>query len=65
MGSKKGYRRVIAPKNQCDVWCWHGVLLRRTKSVQEQLFRVRKRVSKYSSYNKQLEWENVEEWPWI
>ncbi len=48
----------------CDVWCWHGVLLQRS-SVSEHTPRKKKRLGREEYYDEHLEWEDVEEWPWV
>lgn len=52
------------PKEECDVWCWHGVLLPRTNSVEEDRPRVKKRQRKLVEYET-LEWKEVHRWPWM
>lgn len=52
-------------RKDCNVWCWHGVLLERTKSVEEAKVRQVKRKNKYIEYDTELTWTNIEEWPWI
>lgn len=49
----------------CDVWCWHGVLLQRTLSVSEHTPRKKKRLGRQEYYDEELEWEDVEKWPWM
>lgn len=49
----------------CDVWCWHGVLLQRSKSTPERIARKKKRLDREEYYDEHLEWEDVEEWPWV
>lgn len=53
------------PKGECDIWCWHGVLLQRSKSVTENRIRLIRRTDKAESYNRELPWENIPEWPWL
>lgn len=50
-------------KEECDVWCWHTVLLQRS-SVPERTARKKKRDERWQYYDEQLSWETVEEWPW-
>lgn len=56
---------ISEPKEECEVWCWHGVLLERTKSIEEDSFRKYKRGKKYIEYDTKLKWTNIEEWPWL
>ena len=51
------------PKEDCDIWCWHGVLFPRTSTVPEAPQRKKKRVSKTAQYEG-LEWEDSIKWPW-
>ena len=51
------------PKEDCDIWCWHGVLFPRTNSVPEAPQRKKKRVGKIAQYEG-LEWEDSIKWPW-
>ena len=51
-------------KEECDIWCWHCVLLPRTNSVPERTARRKKREGRRKFYDTQLEWENVDKWPW-
>ena len=60
---------AVIPKNEdskfdCDIWCWHGVLLNRS-SVPEHTPRRKKRIERYNYYDAQLEWETVDKLPWI
>ncbi len=48
----------------CDVWCWHGVLLQRSNSVPEHTARKKKRLDRWEYYDTQLEWEDIDDWPW-
>jgi glycosyltransferase involved in cell wall biosynthesis len=64
LGAKGDHIRVMAPKDECDVWCWHGVLLLRTESVPEAGARKAKRLKRWKYYDEQLEWEDVDKWPW-
>lgn len=52
------------PKEECEVWCWHGVLLVRS-SRQEDTSRRKKRVSKLEQYNRELQWKELRDWPWM
>jgi glycosyltransferase involved in cell wall biosynthesis len=52
------------PKEECDVWCWHGVMLRRSHSVPDSRARDKKRQGKLVEYSK-LEWEDTNKWPWL
>jgi hypothetical protein len=52
------------PKEECDIWCWHGVMLKRTNSIPEDRARDKKRQSKLEQYA-DLEWEDTQLWPWI
>jgi glycosyltransferase involved in cell wall biosynthesis len=52
------------PKEECDVWCWHGVLFPRTASVPEATSRRKKRAGKEIEYEN-LEWEESTRWPWM
>ena len=51
-------------KEECDVWCWHTVLLQRS-TLPERTARKKKREERQKYYDEQLSWENVEEWPWL
>jgi len=51
------------PEKECNVWCWHGVLMPRTNSIEEDRARVKKRQGKLKEYET-LEWEDVYKWPW-
>ncbi len=51
------------PKEDCDVWCWHGVLFPRTSTVPEHGQRKKKRLGKEVEYEN-LEWEGSTKWPW-
>jgi hypothetical protein len=50
-------------KEECDVWCWHTVLLNRS-STPERTARRKKKDERWNYYNEQLEWEDVDKWPW-
>lgn len=52
------------PKEHTDVWCWHGVLLNRS-SAPERTARRKKRLERWKYYDTQLEWEDVDKWPWM
>ncbi len=52
------------PKEDCDIWCWHGVLLERTHSISEMSARIKKRVGKAGQYNT-LDWEDLYGFPWV
>ena len=52
------------PKEECDVWCWHGVMLRRTNAIPEDRSRDKKRQGKLEQYAN-LGWEDSYKWPWI
>jgi glycosyltransferase involved in cell wall biosynthesis len=52
------------PKGECDVWCWHGVLLNRTSSIPEASNRMKKRQHKAARYDKALDWHDIPKWPW-
>ncbi len=52
------------PKQECGVWCWHGVLLDRTLSIREHTARKKKRHSKRDLYDETLVWTDIKEWPW-
>ena len=51
-------------KEQCAVWCWHGVLLNRS-SRPERTARRKKRTERWKYYDEQLEWEDIDKWPWM
>ena len=51
------------PRRFCDVWCWHGVLLQRS-SIREERARRKKREVRANQYNTELEWRNIDTWPW-
>ncbi len=51
-------------KEQCTVWCWHVVLLNRS-STPERTARRKKRTERWGFYDTELEWEDVEKWPWM
>jgi hypothetical protein len=57
----RGRNRDI--KEECDVWCWHGVLLNRS-STPERTARKKKKDERWRYYDEQLEWEDVDKWPW-
>lgn len=50
-------------KEECDIWCWHGVLLNRSHRP-ERTARRKKRLERYNYYDAQLQWENVDRLPW-
>lgn len=50
-------------KEECDIWCWHGVLLNRS-SLPERTARRKKRLERWKYYDEQLKWEDVDKWPW-
>ncbi len=52
------------PKEYTDVWCWHAVLLNRSSSP-ERTARRKKRIERWSYYDTELEWEDVDKWPWM
>lgn len=64
----KGDLRLLQPisdsKYKCDIWCWHGVLLNRS-SLPEATARRKKREERYNYYDTQLEWEDIDKWPWM
>jgi glycosyltransferase involved in cell wall biosynthesis len=51
-------------KEECNTWCWHGVLLNRS-STPERTARKKKRKERWGYYDEQLKWEDVEKWPWM
>lgn len=51
------------PKDETTAWCWHGVLLNRS-SMPEATGRMKKRQERTMYYNDQLQWEDIEKWPW-
>ncbi len=53
------------PKQKHSIWCWHGVLLQRSKSVTEHPVRLARRLNKAESYARELQWTNISEWPWL
>jgi glycosyltransferase involved in cell wall biosynthesis len=52
------------PKEECDVWCWHGVMMLRSHSIPERRGRRQKREVKLGRYSN-LEWEDAHKWPWM
>jgi len=52
-------------KKDCDVWCWHGVLLQRSNSIPEKRGREKKRNGKAEHYEASLTWGDTYKWPWI
>lgn len=63
VGIDNARERNKEPKESTDAWCWHCVLLPRS-STPERTARRKKKDERWSYYDEQLEWENVEEWPW-
>jgi glycosyltransferase involved in cell wall biosynthesis len=53
------------PKEECDIWCWHGVLLQRSNSIPEKRGREKKRNSKAALYEASLTWKDTNKWPWM
>ena len=51
-------------RDDCDIWCWHGVLLKRSNSVIEHTPRRKKREERSIYFDKVLKWEDVDKWPW-
>ena len=63
VGIDNARERNKEPKEHTDVWCWHAVLLNRSSSP-ERTARRKKRLERWKFYDEQLEWEDVDKWPW-
>ena len=60
---KNNRERNKEPKEHTDAWCWHGVLLNRS-SRPERTARRKKRLERLKYYDEQLQWEDIDKWPW-
>lgn len=59
----EGAEGTKEPRQMNGIWCWHGVLLRRT-TQEESTARRKKREVKVGNYIRDYDWVQLDEFPW-